>query len=238
MSNILDRIRQLLAIANDSGASQNEAEMAYMQAQKLMRKHAIEEWMLHKDEQEIAWKDGDTSYKQRALMELSIQLLNIIARANNCRCAIRSEYGRRTVNGWRLYGVESDVSKAELLWTSMCMYITKHATDDWQRTQAFAMFSNKHEQLNRNDYLASWHQGFNKRIKERFAVLEADATSDCKAMVVSKTALLDKYESTLHMGTYHMRNHVGRGTADGYASADNVAIGLSEMQTRGWQVEA
>lgn len=41
---IMERVRRLLAIANDPAASDNEQRIALEQAQRLMDRHAIEEW--------------------------------------------------------------------------------------------------------------------------------------------------------------------------------------------------
>lgn len=41
---IMERVHRLLAIANDPAASDNEQRIALEQAQRLMDRHAIEEW--------------------------------------------------------------------------------------------------------------------------------------------------------------------------------------------------
>ena len=41
---VMERVHRLLAIANDPAASDNEQHIALEQAQRLMNKHAIEEW--------------------------------------------------------------------------------------------------------------------------------------------------------------------------------------------------
>lgn len=43
---VMERVHRLLAIANDPAASDNEQRIALEQAQRLMNKHAIEEWQL------------------------------------------------------------------------------------------------------------------------------------------------------------------------------------------------
>lgn len=46
---VMERVRRLLAIANDPAASDNEQRIALEQAQRLMDKHAIEEWQLEEN---------------------------------------------------------------------------------------------------------------------------------------------------------------------------------------------
>ena len=46
---VMERVRRLLAIANDPAASDNEQRIALEQAQRLMDRHAIEEWQLEVD---------------------------------------------------------------------------------------------------------------------------------------------------------------------------------------------
>lgn len=64
----MERVRRLLAIANDPAASDNEQRIALEQAQRLMDKHAIEEWQLEEnhDDVEIIKEDytvGDAVYE-------------------------------------------------------------------------------------------------------------------------------------------------------------------------------
>ena len=50
---VMERVRRLLAIANDPAASDNEQRIALEQAQRLMDKHAIEEWQLEKNHDDV-----------------------------------------------------------------------------------------------------------------------------------------------------------------------------------------
>ncbi len=50
---IMERVRRLLAIANDPAASDNEQRIALEQAQRLMDRHAIEEWQLEEDHDDV-----------------------------------------------------------------------------------------------------------------------------------------------------------------------------------------
>ena len=47
---ILERVRRLLAIAHDTAASPNEQTVALERAQKLIDRHAIEQWELERDD--------------------------------------------------------------------------------------------------------------------------------------------------------------------------------------------
>lgn len=49
----MERVRRLLAIANDPAASDNEQRIALEQAQRLMDKHAIEEWQLEENHDDV-----------------------------------------------------------------------------------------------------------------------------------------------------------------------------------------
>lgn len=50
---VMERVRRLLAIANDPAASDNEQRIALEQAQRLMDRHAIEEWQLEEDHDDV-----------------------------------------------------------------------------------------------------------------------------------------------------------------------------------------
>lgn len=54
-SKIVERIRKLLALADDKGATEAEAVAAVMMAQRLMAENDVADWELHSmDEQPIA----------------------------------------------------------------------------------------------------------------------------------------------------------------------------------------
>ena len=104
----MERVRRLLAIANDPAASDNEQRIALEQAQRLMDKHAIEEWQLEENHDDVEIIKRRIRLETNPCNRYMAQLANIVARGNRCRAS----YGcRRAGNG-------RDVISACLLYTS------------------------------------------------------------------------------------------------------------------------
>lgn len=88
---IMERVRRLLAIANDPAASDNEQRIALEQAQRLMDRHAIEEWQLEEDHDAIEIIRRMIHLEANPCNWYMAELANIVALGNRCRAS----YGRR-----------------------------------------------------------------------------------------------------------------------------------------------
>lgn len=124
LERVLERVRRLLALAEDPAASENEATLAFERAQRLMHRHAIREWMLEESdgrtarivERGVVFDRGDPTNRYK------VSLADIVARANRCRTfySFRTARNHRSViRSVTFCGVESDVRMTETLWTSM-----------------------------------------------------------------------------------------------------------------------
>lgn len=107
---VMERVRRLLAIANDPAASDNEQRIALEQAQRLMDKHAIEEWQLEENHDDVEIIKRRIRLETNPCNRYMAQLANIVARGNRCRAS----YGcRRAGNGRDVisaHNAEFDVS--------------------------------------------------------------------------------------------------------------------------------
>lgn len=90
---VMERVRRLLAIANDPAASDNEQRIALEQAQRLMDKHAIEEWQLEENHDDVEIIKRRIRLETNPCNRYMAQLANIVARG--------------------------DVDKTEAIWTAM-----------------------------------------------------------------------------------------------------------------------
>lgn len=93
---IMERVRRLLAIANDPAASDNEQRIALEQAQRLMDRHAIEEWQLEEDHDDVEIIERRIRLETNPCNRYMAQLANIVAHGNRCRAAYEC---RRAGNG-------------------------------------------------------------------------------------------------------------------------------------------
>lgn len=119
---IMERVRRLLALANDPAASDNEQRIALEQAQRLMDGHAIERWQLEKDHDDIGIIRRRIDLETNPCNRFMAGLAYIVARGNRCRATYwfrRAGNGRSVITGITLYGVRSDVDRSEAIWTAM-----------------------------------------------------------------------------------------------------------------------
>ena len=93
---VMERVHRLLAIANDPAASDNEQRIALEQAQRLMNKHAIEEWQLEEDHGDVEIIERRIRLETNPCNRYMAQLANIVAHGNRCRAAYEC---RRAGNG-------------------------------------------------------------------------------------------------------------------------------------------
>lgn len=76
---VMERVHRLLAIANDPAASDNEQHIALEQAQRLMNKHAIEEWQLEEDHDDVEIIERRIRLETNPCNRYMAQLANIVA---------------------------------------------------------------------------------------------------------------------------------------------------------------
>ena len=108
---IMERVRRLLAIANDPAASDNEQRIALEQAQRLMDRHAIEEWQLEEDHDDVEIIERRIRLETNPCNRYMAQLANIVAHGNRCRAAYecrRAGNGRDVVSTVWIYGARVD----------------------------------------------------------------------------------------------------------------------------------
>lgn len=147
---IMERVRRLLAIANDPAASDNEQRIALEQAQRLMDRHAIEEWQLEEDHDAIEIIRRMIHLEANPCNWYMAELANIVALGNRCRASYgwrRAGNGRNVVCSISIYGARSDVDKTEAIWTAM-------------ETSRAAMWRERARTTPRAKANAAWRNGY------------------------------------------------------------------------------
>lgn len=169
---IMERVRRLLAIANDPAASDNEQRIALEQAQRLMDRHAIEEWQLEEDHGAIEIIRRMIHLEANPCNWYMAELANIVALGNRCRASYgwrRAGNGRNVVCSISIYGARSDVDKTEAIWTAM-------------ETSRAAMWRERARTTPRAKANAAWrngyYRGFQEEIARRYAILRREMESD------------------------------------------------------------
>lgn len=147
---VMERVRRLLAIANDPAASDNEQRIALEQAQRLMDRHAIEEWQLEEDHDDVEIVERRIRLETNPCNRYMAQLANIVAHGNRCRAAYecrRAGNGRDVVSTVWIYGARVDVDKTESIWTAM-------------ETSRAAMWRERARTTPRAKANAAWRNGY------------------------------------------------------------------------------
>lgn len=168
---IMERVRRLLAIANDPAASDNEQRIALEQAQRLMDRHAIEEWQLEEDHDAIEIIRRMIHLEANPCNWYMAELANIVALGNRCRASYgwrRAGNGRNVVCSISIYGARSDVDKTEAIWTAM-------------ETSRAAMWRERARTTPRAKANAAWrngyYRGFQEEVARRYAILRREMAS-------------------------------------------------------------
>lgn len=216
---VMERVRRLLAIANDPAASDNEQRIALEQAQRLMDRHAIEEWQLEEDHDDVEIIERRIRLETNPCNRYMAQLANIVAHGNRCRAAYecrRAGNGRDVVSTVWIYGARVDVDKTESIWTAM-------------ETSRAAMWRERARTTPRAKANAAWrngyYRGFQEEIARRYEILRREMESD-------GTFISDKPK--LSKATRPSQAAYRHGRRDGARQA----IGLKETgQAGNWTLE-
>lgn len=193
---VMERVHRLLAIANDPAASDNEQHIALEQAQRLMNKHAIEEWQLEEDHDDVEIIERRIRLETNPCNRYMAQLANIVAHGNRCRAAYecrRAGNGRDVVSTVWIYGARVDVDKTESIWTAM-------------ETSRAAMWRERARTTPRAKANAAWrngyYRGFQEEIARRYQILRREMESDGtgKELITVRGNQVDQWvEKTRHL---------------------------------------
>ncbi|WP_433216367.1 DUF2786 domain-containing protein [Dactylosporangium sp. CS-047395] len=162
---MLDKVRKLLAKAEDPACTPQEAEALTAKAAALIAKYGIDQALLDAREERHQAVGNRLVELAAPYLREKAYLLHVVAAALRCR-SIRLE--RRTADGLRvsvhLFGFESDVAGVELLFASLLVQaargMLREAVPDGQQAAAWRR---------------SWLIGFGSAVQQRFAAAAAQA---------------------------------------------------------------
>jgi len=121
-TDLLDRVRKLLAKAEDEGCTPAEAEALTAKAAELMARHGIDRALLGAARPETD-RPADRRFAfDRPWTDVKAHLLAALATALRCQCVQTS-----TAEGPRLhvFGYASDLERAEILFTSLLVQMAR-----------------------------------------------------------------------------------------------------------------
>ncbi|WP_204163927.1 DUF2786 domain-containing protein [Nocardioides solisilvae] len=231
---MLAKVRKLLAKAEDPAASPEESETYTAKAAQLIAEHGIDAALLSADDpgsDRVADRvvDLDAPWardKAHLLCDVAVQL--------RCRAVLRTRpaAGGPTEHSVHLFGHESDLARAELLFTSLLMQAG-------QRLARTPVPPREHKAAFRR----SWQAGFRMSVARRLA--EAEARAETAAAERTSTsgrstglvladrahevdrALRDAYPMTRQA---RPRSLSGSGLRDGYLAGEQVDLGTTRLR--------
>jgi hypothetical protein len=168
-NDLLDRVRKLLAKAEDESCTTHEAEALTAKASELMARYGIERAQLGALHPET---DKPASRKFPVLNpwgSVKLNLLNGIARALRCQCVQTADSG--TV--LHVFGYASDIERAEMLWTSLLVQQQRALA----RYQVSARARGNAAKADRRSFLL----GFNFAVVARVQAAEERAAEQAEA---------------------------------------------------------
>lgn len=233
-SAMLEKVRKLLAKAEDPAASPQEAETYTLKAAQLIAAHGIDAALL-------AAEDPGSDRVADRVVDLEApyahdkaQLLSAVAQRLRCRAVLRT---RRDVDGRashsvHLFGHSSDLDRADLLFTSLLLQSTSRlARTPVPRGEHKAAFRR------------SWLAGFRVSVSERLAAAEREAEARAAArdsdrgrstglVLADRGRVVDQTlaEAYPHLGTARPRQLSGSGVHDGYVAGQVADLGGTRLR--------
>ncbi|WP_219924445.1 DUF2786 domain-containing protein [Nocardioides campestrisoli] len=232
---MLAKIRKLLAKAEDPAASPAEAETYTAKAAQLIADYGIDAALLeadapgsHRVADRVVGLDAPYARDKAAL------LCDVASRLR-CRAVLRTRRGPgATEHSVHLFGHDSDLARAELLFTSLLLQagqqLARTPVPPWEHKAAFRR---------------SWQEGFRMAVSRRLAEAESAAEERATgraseagrstALVLAdrtrevEEALTATYPS---LGFARPRTLSGSGMRDGYLAGELADLGTTRLSPR------
>ena len=233
-TDLLDRVRKLLAKAEDEGCTPEEAEALTAKAAELMARYGIDRALLGALRPETD-RPADRKFRFEApWADVKAHLLAALATALRCQCVqTQTEEGPRL----HVFGYSSDLERAEILFTSLLVQMARALAK-----QAVPAYGNSAKAWRR-----SWMLGYcaavvaRVRAAEEEAVAAAGADADAAADVGSSAAVVLADRSLtvrLQVSAAYPRlkkkrvTYSGSGYGDGYREGQKADIGGGKLRSR------
>lgn len=246
----LDKIRKLLALGEDKGATESERDLALAKAAELMVAWGIEDAMLDADTAARVAKEAIVYVQHVSSLVKTYwhegNLLGIgIANALGAKGVFTIDGTYETINGKRrwikqekfgIIGFTSDIDRILVLWRSLELQAT-HALAQAVSYERSWEFMTAVEKFN---FRRSFLVGFGRTVSDRLKALhkkvteEATKTSTSTALVlVDRKAQVEAYvQQKLTLTSSHRRNY-GNGLGAGAAAGARANIGQTGVGAGG-----
>ncbi|WP_188302331.1 DUF2786 domain-containing protein [Streptomyces sp. CBMA123] len=229
----LATIRALLAKAEDAATPEAEAELARTRAMEMMAKYGVDEALLSDGQPS---RDGITARYIDLPNPWSmsrVRLMCFIAEAVGCK-AINMGQEANGVRRVHVVGYESDVQRAEILYTSLLLQMLNGLN---RQAVPYGVRSAK-------AWRNSWQLGFIVRVTERLKAIEeaarAAAAGETSAtgrstelVLADRDTMVESAYRKAHPKTWKQRSSFsGNGYGDGVAAGNRADIGGTRIGGR------
>jgi hypothetical protein len=233
-ADLLDRVRKLLAKAEDEGVTPHEAEALTAKAAKLMARYGIDRarlGALHPETDKPADRVFDLD---NPWASVKAHLLAGLAAALRCQCVLVS----RPVPGSRVhvFGYSSDLERADILFTSLLV----------QMARALAVQPVPAAGGRAKAWRRSWMLGYCSAVVSRVRAAEDAAAAEADhagpdadggpstALVLADRALTVRHHAEqAYPRTRKARvTYTGSGYTDGYREGQKADIGSTKIRSR------
>ncbi len=227
---LLERVRKLLAKAEDLGVTAEEAELYNAKAAELIARHGIDAGLLAATGATHDEVGGRAIIVENPYARDKAHLLTSVADPLRCQTVHVQGHGRYVV---RVYGFTTDLERVELLYTSLLLQATRDLVhvrpDEWGESTAA--------------YRRSWMAGFASAVATRLHRAERRAAADQPAAADGTSTALVLRDRSTHVDqavaadyprlrTMRRRSLTGSGRSDGFASGARADLGAHRLDGR------
>ena len=225
---LLDRVRKLLAKAEDEGCTPHEAEALTAKAAELMAKYGIDRALLAADQPETDRPADRIVAVENPWGRVKAHLLTGLATALRCQCVLLPARDGMAVH---IFGYASDLERADLLYTSLLVQmwhgLVAAPVPEWASSP--------------RAWRRSWLLGFASSVIARVVAAEEAAASQASGggpVAASRTALVLADRSDVirgHVGQAYPRlrrsriTYSGSGYRAGWAQGQRADIGTARV---------
>jgi len=229
---LLDRVRKLLAKAEDDGVTPPEAEALTAKAAELMAKYGIDRAMLAAARPETDAPSSKLIDIDNPWTRVKAHLLCGLGSALRCQCILLTTKSGQRVH---VFGYTSDIERLDILYTSVLIQMAHGLAGapvpQWSRSP--------------RAWRRSWLLGFSAAVTSRVRTAEqraekqadaqhADNTSQSAALVLADRSLTIKNAVAAEYPVTRTArlSYSGTGYGAGYARGQQADIGQDRVQSR------
>ena len=234
-TDLLDRVRKLLAKAEDEGCTPEEAEALTAKAAGLMARYGIDRAILGALHPESD-KPADRKFRFEApWADVKAHLLAALATALRCQCVqTQTEQGLRL----HVFGYSSDLERAEILYTSLLVQMARALARE------YAPGSGNSAKAWRRSWMLGYCAAVVARVRaaEEQAVRAADGPDDAEAggirngasvVLADRSLTVRRQVSAAYPRLKKKRvTYSGSGYGDGYRQGEKADIGGGKLGPR------